>query len=65
MITHLTADVTSIKLSMLNPTREMLPASAPATSLKPFEGFQPMVKYSSLLPCSAIAERSQTPALIL
>ena len=44
-------DVTSMKLSIPNPTREMLPASAPATTAtRPSRVFHPIVKYSKDFP---------------
>src|SRR5258705_5457206 len=52
-------EVTSIKLSMPNPTREMLPAASPAmTATTPSRQFHTIVKYSSLRPRPAIATRS-------
>src|SRR5258708_28110520 len=52
-------DVTSIKLSIPNPTREMLPASAPATTAtSPSKLFHAIVKYSNCLPRCAMRWRS-------
>ena len=58
-------EVTSMKLSTPNPTREMLPATAPATiATTPSRLFHPMVKYSSLRPRRATATRSITKSSI-
>ena len=55
------AEVTSTKLSTPKPTRDMLPALAPATTATiPSRQFQPIVKYSSLFPRRTIAWRSET-----
>src|SRR5260370_13394648 len=52
-------EVTSMKLSMPNPLRDTLPATAPAiTATNPSKVFQPMVKYSSLRPRRRTAVRS-------
>ena len=52
-------DVTSMKLSIPNLTREMLPASAPATSAtSPSKLFHVIVKYSNCFPRRATACRS-------
>lgn len=52
-------DVTSMKLSIPKPTREMLPATTPAmTATKPSRVFQTTVKYSSFRPWRTTAERS-------
>src|SRR5258708_23322425 len=48
-----------MKLSMPNPMRDTLPATAPAiTATNPSKVFQPMVKYSSLRPRRRTAVRS-------
>jgi hypothetical protein len=49
-----------MKLSIPNPTREMLPANKPATTAtNPSRAFHAMVKYSSLRPRRTIVERSR------
>lgn len=54
-------EVTSIKLSIPNPTSEMLPAIAPAiTATRPSRLFQAMVKYSSRFPRRASVLRVVT-----
>jgi hypothetical protein len=54
-----TAEVTSIKLSTPNPTRETLPAMIPATTAaSPSKMCHPMVRYSSRLPRRAIRANS-------
>src|SRR5689334_6147279 len=51
-------DVTSMKLSIPNPTREMLPAIAPTTmATRPSRVFQAIVKYSRFRPRREIAAR--------
>ena len=52
-------DITSMKLSSPNPTRETLPATAPKLiASNPSIAFQTMVKYSSLRPRCAAAART-------
>jgi hypothetical protein len=54
-------DVTSMKLSIPNPNRDMLPASAPATTAtSPSSVFHPIVKYSKRFPRCATPCRSNT-----
>src|SRR5580765_4207520 len=56
-------EMTSMKLSMPKPTREMLPARAPANmATRPSRVFHPMVKYSSRLPCQAENSRCESAA---
>ncbi len=52
-------DVTSMKLSIPKPTREMLPASTPAAAnaTSPSRLFQTIVKYSNRFPRKAICWR--------
>jgi NADPH:quinone reductase-like Zn-dependent oxidoreductase len=58
-------DITSIKLSIPNPTSEMLPASAPATTAtSPSKLFHAIVKYSNCFPRRATACRSSAICII-
>jgi len=54
-------DINSIKLSIPNPTREILPAMAPRViANKPSTAFHAMVKYSRFRPrCEADARRAR------
>src|SRR5947209_1699382 len=57
-------DVTSMKLSIPNPTREMLPASTPkTTATRPSRVFHPIVKYSKDFPRCATAWRCATVSI--
>src|ERR1700688_1869564 len=59
-------DVTSMKLSIRKPTREMLHAMTPAaTAIKPSRQFHTMVKYSSCLPRCEIDWRAVVISLML
>src|SRR5437016_7388555 len=59
-------DVTSMKLSIPKPTREMLPETAPAAiATKPSRKFHTIVKYSSRFPRWAIAWRAIVNSFIL
>src|SRR5579863_2699687 len=59
-------EVTSMKLSIPKPTREMLPATIPAqTAISPSREFQAIVKYSSRLPRCAIAWRAIVNSFML